>query len=49
MPLHPADRPLVDVLAENTEKIIYADQLGFSETWIGEHYSASTEPVSAPA
>ncbi|AUR01570.1 MULTISPECIES: LLM class flavin-dependent oxidoreductase [Roseobacteraceae] len=48
MPLHPADRPLVDVLAENTEKIIYADQLGFKETWIGEHYSASTEPITAP-
>jgi alkanesulfonate monooxygenase SsuD/methylene tetrahydromethanopterin reductase-like flavin-dependent oxidoreductase (luciferase family) len=48
MPLHPADKPLVDVLAENTEKIIYADQLGFSETWIGEHYSASTEPITSP-
>ncbi len=48
MPLHPTDKPLVDVLAENTEKIIYADQLGFSETWIGEHYSATTEPITAP-
>jgi alkanesulfonate monooxygenase SsuD/methylene tetrahydromethanopterin reductase-like flavin-dependent oxidoreductase (luciferase family) len=48
MPLHPADRPLLDVLAENTEKIIYADQLGFSETWIGEHYSATTEPITSP-
>lgn len=48
MPLHPADKPLGDVLAENTEKIIYADQLGFSETWIGEHYTATTEPITAP-
>ena len=48
MPLHPTDKPLVDVLAENTEKIIYADQLGFSETWIGEHYSATTEPITSP-
>lgn len=48
MPLHPASRPLVDVLAENTEKIIYADQLGFAEAWVGEHYSATTEPITAP-
>jgi alkanesulfonate monooxygenase SsuD/methylene tetrahydromethanopterin reductase-like flavin-dependent oxidoreductase (luciferase family) len=48
MPLHPTHRPLLEVLAENTEKIIYADQLGFSETWIGEHYSATTEPITAP-
>ncbi|MGP9790909.1 LLM class flavin-dependent oxidoreductase [Roseinatronobacter sp. NSM] len=48
MPLHPTHRSLLEVLAENTEKIIYADQLGFSETWIGEHYSATTEPITAP-
>jgi alkanesulfonate monooxygenase SsuD/methylene tetrahydromethanopterin reductase-like flavin-dependent oxidoreductase (luciferase family) len=48
MPLHPASRPLVDTLAENTEKIILADQLGFEEAWIGEHISCSTEPVSSP-
>jgi alkanesulfonate monooxygenase SsuD/methylene tetrahydromethanopterin reductase-like flavin-dependent oxidoreductase (luciferase family) len=48
MPLHPTHRPLVEVLAENAEKIIYADKLGFSETWIGEHYSATTEPITSP-
>jgi alkanesulfonate monooxygenase SsuD/methylene tetrahydromethanopterin reductase-like flavin-dependent oxidoreductase (luciferase family) len=48
MPLHPASRPLVDVLAENTEKIILADQLGFAEAWIGEHFSCVTEPVCSP-
>lgn len=48
MPLHPTHRPLVDVLEENGEKIIYADKLGFKEAWIGEHYSASTEPITAP-
>ena len=45
MPLHPASRPLVDVLKENAEKIILADQLGFAEAWIGEHFSAATEPL----
>ncbi len=48
MPLHPPTRPLVDILAENSEKIIYADQLGFAEAWVGEHFSASTEPVTSP-
>lgn len=48
MPLHPSSRPLVDVLKENTEKIILADQLGFEEAWIGEHFSCVTEPVSSP-
>lgn len=48
MPLHPAERPLTEVLRENTEKIIYADQLGFTEAWVGEHYSATTEPITSP-
>jgi alkanesulfonate monooxygenase SsuD/methylene tetrahydromethanopterin reductase-like flavin-dependent oxidoreductase (luciferase family) len=48
MPLHPASRPLVDVLKENAEKIILADQLGFAEAWIGEHFSAATEPICSP-
>lgn len=48
MPLHPASRPLVDVLKENTDKIILADKLGFDEAWIGEHFSCVTEPIPAP-
>lgn len=48
MPLHPASRPLVDTLKENTDKIILADQLGFAETWIGEHFSCLTEPFTSP-
>lgn len=48
MPLHPAERQLGDVIAENSEKIIYADELGFAEAWVGEHYSATTEPITSP-
>jgi alkanesulfonate monooxygenase SsuD/methylene tetrahydromethanopterin reductase-like flavin-dependent oxidoreductase (luciferase family) len=48
MPLHPASRPLVDVLKENADKIILADQLGFAEAWVGEHFSCSTEPICSP-
>lgn len=48
MPLHPANRPLRDTLAENTEKSLLAEELGFDELWIGEHFSATTEPVCSP-
>lgn len=48
MPLHPADRPLQDTLRENTEKALLAEKLGFAEAWVGEHFSATTEPVSSP-
>jgi alkanesulfonate monooxygenase SsuD/methylene tetrahydromethanopterin reductase-like flavin-dependent oxidoreductase (luciferase family) len=48
MPLHPASRPLHEVCAEDAEKIIYADAIGFDEAWVGEHLSATTEPITAP-
>jgi alkanesulfonate monooxygenase SsuD/methylene tetrahydromethanopterin reductase-like flavin-dependent oxidoreductase (luciferase family) len=48
MPLHPASRPLAEVLKENADKIVRADELGFAEAWVGEHFSASTEPVTSP-
>ncbi|MFT3800961.1 MAG: LLM class flavin-dependent oxidoreductase [Burkholderiaceae bacterium] len=48
MPLHPPSRPLVDTLAEDAEKVVYADQLGFDEFWCGEHMSCTTEPIASP-
>lgn len=48
MPLHPANRPFHETLAEDAKKIIYADELGFDQAWVGEHFSATTEPISAP-
>ncbi len=45
MPLHPPERPMHETLAENTEKSLLADRLGFHELWIGEHFSASSEPI----
>ena len=35
-------------LEEDTEKSLLADQLGFDELWLGEHFSASTEPIPSP-
>ncbi len=48
MPVHPANRPLSSTCDEDTEKAILADQLGFEEVWLGEHFSASTEPFASP-
>jgi alkanesulfonate monooxygenase SsuD/methylene tetrahydromethanopterin reductase-like flavin-dependent oxidoreductase (luciferase family) len=48
MPVHPARRPFSETLAEDGAKIILADKLGFTEAWVGEHLTASTEPIVAP-
>jgi alkanesulfonate monooxygenase SsuD/methylene tetrahydromethanopterin reductase-like flavin-dependent oxidoreductase (luciferase family) len=48
MPVHPPSRSFTDTLAEDEEKSLYADQLGFDELWLGEHFSASTEPIPSP-
>src|SRR5579884_1178237 len=48
MPVHPATRSFTDTLAEDEEKSIYADRLGFDELWLGEHFSATTEPIPSP-
>lgn len=48
MPLHPPERPMQDMLAEDMEKSLLADRLGFEELWIGEHFSASSEPIASP-
>ena len=48
MPLHPAGRPMHEYLAEDTDKALLLDKLGFDELFIGEHYSAATEPYPSP-
>ncbi len=48
MPLHPPHRPLYETIEENYDKVIHADRLGFDEAWVGEHFSATTEPFSSP-
>jgi len=45
MPVHPPDRTFWSTLEEDTEKSLLADQLGFDEVWLGEHFSATTEPI----
>jgi alkanesulfonate monooxygenase SsuD/methylene tetrahydromethanopterin reductase-like flavin-dependent oxidoreductase (luciferase family) len=48
MPLHRADRPMHDCLAEDTEKALLLEELGFDELFIGEHFSIVTEPYPSP-
>ena len=48
MQVHPPERLLADTLAEDTEKSLLADRLGFDELWLGEHFSATSEPIPSP-
>jgi hypothetical protein len=49
MPLHPPTRTLGAYLKETTEKSLLAEQLGFDELWVGEHFSATSEPITLTA
>ncbi len=35
-------------MAEATEKALLAERLGFDELWLGEHFSATSEPIPSP-
>jgi alkanesulfonate monooxygenase SsuD/methylene tetrahydromethanopterin reductase-like flavin-dependent oxidoreductase (luciferase family) len=48
MPLHPPHRPLAETAQEDADKIVLADQLGMDEAWVGEHFSAASEPLASP-
>ena len=48
MPVHLPDRILADALQEDRELVILADQLGFSEAWMGEHFTSVGEPIPSP-
>lgn len=48
MPLHPPTRSIAELYEEDAARVIYADEVGFDEVWIGEHMSCTTEPISSP-
>ena len=48
MPLHPPARDWRSVLQENREAVVLADKLGYSEAWIGEHFTTTSEPIPSP-
>ena len=47
MPLHPPSRKPFETLAEDREAIILADELGFSEAYVGEHVTDLAENVTS--
>ena len=48
MPSHPPERGLFDGHQWDLQQLRWADELGFSEAWIGEHHTAPWEPHPAP-
>lgn len=47
-PVHDPARDFGQVLEQDREAIVLADQLGFEEVYVGEHISATVEPITAP-
>ena len=48
MPLHSGNRDYRELLEQDRAAIKLADQLGYVEAWVGEHYTASPEPITSP-
>eukprot|EP01035_Chromulina_nebulosa_P044530 gene44530-60321_t len=48
MPNHPPHRTYADAHAHNLDTLEFIDSLGYSEAWVGEHYTCKREPLSCP-
>lgn len=48
MPLHPPGPPMHEHVEEDTAKALLAEKLGFDELWVGEHFTAISEPYPSP-
>ena len=48
MPLTPPGRAMGEVMDEVTRKALLLDSIGFDEFWLGEHFSATSEPIPSP-
>ena len=48
MPLHPPHRSYADSYDRDLDLIVKADQLGYTEAWIGEHITERWENAPAP-
>jgi alkanesulfonate monooxygenase SsuD/methylene tetrahydromethanopterin reductase-like flavin-dependent oxidoreductase (luciferase family) len=46
MPLHPLERDTTETLHEDRQTIIFADQLGFYDAFVGEHLTDKAENVT---
>ena len=45
MPVHPPEKDRTECFEEDLELIVRADQLGYTEAWIGQHHSVAWEPI----
>ncbi len=48
MPAHPPERAIAEGQRLDLEELERLDRLGFTEAWIGEHFTSSWEPCPAP-
>ncbi len=48
MPLHPPGSNLTETLKSDLDQIIKLDELGYTEAWIGEHFTAEWENIPSP-
>jgi alkanesulfonate monooxygenase SsuD/methylene tetrahydromethanopterin reductase-like flavin-dependent oxidoreductase (luciferase family) len=48
MPFHPPSKPRAQCYDEDLELIVRAEELGFSEFWIGEHHTMKYENIVMP-
>ena len=46
-PVHPPERNYREVLMEDREAVILADQLGYVEAFVGEHITDKAEPITS--
>ena len=45
MPLHPPEKDRTLCFEEDIEMVVYADELGFTEAWVGQHHTVAWEPI----
>lgn len=45
MPVHPPEKDRTQCFEEDLELIVQADELGYTEAWIGQHHSVAWEPI----
>jgi alkanesulfonate monooxygenase SsuD/methylene tetrahydromethanopterin reductase-like flavin-dependent oxidoreductase (luciferase family) len=48
MPLHPPERPVADTYDDDVRTFQLAEELGYEEVWIGEHFTSPWENIPAP-
>ena len=48
MPSHPPERSIIDSHSWDLDVLTLADELGYTEAWIGEHFTSPWEPFPAP-